>query len=946
MGGQKLKSRFFDIHFFRRAFLFILCFMKFPSKFVLLCVFAFLMTSCSDDSSSSSASTQDGILGNDRIPGMVHVLANGKSVVLGTNEPTAKVDERPQMRVDFTYDYSISRHEVLCNDFNEVMKDVSGLQLECAQDSMPASNVTFFDVALYANAMSKKMGLDSAYVFSSAEFDAGNHCMNLNGFSFKPEADGFRLPTEAEWVFAAEQVWDPEKGWNFLNSNFTFHKVCTSAEDTQYLCDMAGNMLEWVNDGRVLYNDGAVTNFVGGVVSSNTTAGVVKGGSFRKAPNEMFLYKRGDDYPILYSNRADYVGFRLAYGSIPNATYLSENGDASLTPITVLVSDAEIRSLTESYKAKLAFRNEESGNLVYVSFSSKGANVVEIPDTIDVYHPEISPDGQRVAFCTSSEGESGRSSIYVRDLDDFNHNLVKLDVEGGAAIPRWRVKPNGDTVIVYVTSPYNNEGAQFEQESTWEVPFANRKFGVPQKLFNGAYHGGISDDDRLAVSGSTRLRARIVSDQALGNDVIWYEGEQACNASLSKDGSKRTLFLDFGGNAGRTFVGTNYRVHEELLIADSTGNLVQAVPTLTGFRFDHSEWAGGVLKDSASNLVVVSLTNVNEAHEYIALVDLKDNSVHLLVQGGDLWQPCLWVRQENASHPKPVVDKDSAGAYFEYDASNPVVFSSVELAMHLKSFWKYSGEVEAVAFGSSMVLDAVIENAMTSYFTLNMGVSLSDIHLAEYLLRHYVLPYAPKIKVVVVELSPGLLFRSFEENAGWLIDHSPGMLYDQNHLTEETKNEIADFSLDQEYPRDLFSQQYLKNTFLLPPGGWNSPEIAVDISMMTSDLPNVQAGLEAFRSIKQLTDSCGIALVAVITPRNPAYKDTEAFDIFGPPRDVAHELIQTVADMGILIFDENKDGLHDYTDEMAANSYHVSYLGAIQFSERLDSLLKTLPVKN
>ena len=81
------------------------------------------------------------------------------------------------MRVDFTYDYAISRHEVICSDFNEVMKDVSGLQLECAQDSMPASNVTFFDVALYANAMSKKMGLDSAYVFSSAEFDAGKHCL-------------------------------------------------------------------------------------------------------------------------------------------------------------------------------------------------------------------------------------------------------------------------------------------------------------------------------------------------------------------------------------------------------------------------------------------------------------------------------------------------------------------------------------------------------------------------------------------------------------------------------------------------------------------------------------------------------------------------------------------------------------------------------------------------
>ena len=107
-------------------------------------------------------------------------------------------------------------------------------------------------------------------------------------------------------------------------------------------------------------------------------------------------------------------------------------------------------------------------------------------------------------------------------------------------------KPPVDTVIVYVTSAYNNNGSQFEQESTWEVPFANREFGTPRKLFNGAYHGGISDDERLAVSGSTRLRARVVSESGEGQDVIWYNEEQACNVSLSKDGSKRTLFLDFG----------------------------------------------------------------------------------------------------------------------------------------------------------------------------------------------------------------------------------------------------------------------------------------------------------------------------------------------------------------------------------------------------------------
>lgn len=919
----------------------------FPKSFLLFSA-AFLMASCFFDENSGGLSpSSDVILENDQIPGMVHVRASGKGTFLGTNEPTAKVDERPQTRVEFTYDYSISRHEVICADFNGVMKDVSGLQLECAQDSLPVSNVTFFDAVLYANALSRKMGLDSAYAYTAVELDAGKHCMDLKDFAFMPAAGGFRLPTEAEWVFAAEQAWNPDLGWNFVNSGLAPHKVCTSGENSQYLCDMAGNMLEWVNDVRALYNGDSLKNFVGGVFNSNSAAGIVKGGSFRKAPNEMHLYKRGDDYPIFYSSRADYVGFRLVYGAIPNAVYLSEGGSVSLTPIVALVNDAEIRNLTESYKVKLAFRNEETGNLVYISYASKEAKVVEIQDTIDVYHPEISPDGHRVAFCTAAEGEAGPSSVYVRDLDDLGNNLVKLDVPGGAAIPRWRVKPNGDTVIVYVTSPYNNDGDQFLQESTWEVPFVNRKFGTPRKLFDGAYHGGVSDDDRLAVSGSPRLRAReetLNETSVVENHDIWYNREQACNVSLSKDGTKRTLFLDFGGSVGRSFVGTDYKVHEEILIVDSTGNMIQTVPTMAGYRFDHTEWAGGVLKDSASNLIVASLTNVNEAHEFIVLVDLKDNSIHTLVQGGDLWHPSLWVRQENSSHPKPTLDKDSAGVYFKYDASNPLIFSSVELAIHMKEFWRYSDEVEAVALGSSMILDAVVEPSVTSYFTLNMGVSLSDVNLAEYLLKNYILPYAPKLKVIVVELSPGLLFRNFEENTGWLIEHSPGLQYDQNHLSNETKREIADFSLDQENPRDLFSQQYLKNTFLLPPGGWQVPNIAVDISNMSADLLNVQESLNAFRSIKQMADSCGIALVAAITPRNPAYKETEAFDIFGPKWDVAHELIQAVADMGILIFDENKDGLHDYTEEMAANEYHVSYLGAAQFTERLDSLLKTLPI--
>jgi hypothetical protein len=111
---------------------------------------------------------------------------------------------------------------------------------------------------------------------------------------------------------------------------------------------------------------------------------------------------------------------------------------------------------------------------------------------------------------------------------------------------------------------------------------------------------------------------------------------------------------------------------------------------------------------------------------------------------------------------------------------------------------------------------------------------------------------------------------------------------------------------------------------------------------MPFDSPDLQKNLAMLKSLKQLADSNGIQLIAAIPPRNPKYKDTEAFDPFGPTWEVAHQIIDAVKAMGIVIFDEYKDGHHDYPDAMAFNPNHVSYLGAAQFSARLDAFLKTL----
>ena len=562
--------------------------------FVLL---VFWLCSCSNSDSVSVYPQNTSLeIAEDSLVGMFRVRTAESVAILGTDLEKAKANETPAMQVKFDYDFSIGKHEVTCGEFNSLMKPLMGHSLDCEGDSLPATNLTYYDAVLYANARSKAEGFDTAYTYISANFDTEKHCTNLAGLVFRPEVNAYRLPTEAEWNLVAASNW--KKGWTADNAKQKLHNVC-SRDTAARICDMVGNAMEWVNDWLGNLRDTTIVNYVGAPDGGALGQRVVKGGSYRNASKSINIYSRGDVYTVTSSTRADYVGFRLAYGAIPNPIWMNAKGTAATSRILPLATPATMRSLTGTYKVKLAFRNDLTGNLAFINYGSGSLSVVEIEDSLAVYHPEISPDGQWVAFCTKLEGVSGTSTVFVRRLNADGSDLVKLNVES-AVIPRWQVLENGDTVVVYVTDAGNNKNdASFKASSTWQVKFANGKFGTPQKLFDGAYHGGFSEDRSLAVTGARLLRARV-----LGRDTVWYGGEQACNASLSKDGSKRTLFLDFGGLTGQKFVGEKYGTHEQLLIADSLGKLIQSIPAPAGYSFDHSEWVFG-----SDNLVVATLSN-------------------------------------------------------------------------------------------------------------------------------------------------------------------------------------------------------------------------------------------------------------------------------------------------------------------------------------------------
>ena len=901
-------------------------------QYVYLLFSLFLLTSCGLDDGKPTVVLYEHDLVHE---GMVLIGAKGQTVKIGTNNPLTKATERPSMRVKFTYNFSISRNEVTRAEYSDLM---GGKPTKRTQN-FPITDLTYYDAVLYANARSKEEGFDTAYTYSDAFFNVTGSCVNLEGLNTRFNTDAYRLPTEAEWVFVASQNWNPENSWNNKNSNYALQNVCSADINDVDVCDMAGNVMEWVNDWLDYFKDTTIFNFVGASDGGTLGERVIKGGSYRNVPTDMNTYSRGDIYKVTSSTTAPYVGFRLVFGAIPNPVWMSSAGFTSESHVASLSTAAWVKTKTRTYKTKLIFRNNETKNLAYFDYSSSPLSLVEIADTLDAYHPEISPDGNRVAFCTRPEGVSGPSAVYVRDLDRYGSNLVKLNVKN-AAIPRWRILQNGDTAIVYVTDPLNNKDqVDWKKESTWQVVFSKGQFGTPIKLYDGTFHGGVSEDGSLALTGARLLRANIN-----GKDTLWYNGEQACNAALSKDSSKRTLFLDFASETGREFIGQDYSVHQRLFIVDSVGNLIQSIKAPTGYTFDHTEWT------SKTNLMVTSLTNSNGANTKIALINARDLSLLDLAEGGDLWHPCLWSRKEVFQLDSKLLDLDSAGVY--YTEGNPEFFEVLQLKMEM--FWRAKDSLEYLFIGSSRIEFGVNPALITSPNTLNMGHSGNRLYNSLYFFRNYVVNHCKQIKGIAISIDFDLWHGWDDFHLRYLYE-TPGYLYDSNHgfWKEGLPTHFIE-ALDYNNPVNKTLE-----TAFLSTRGFNEkvddvlfdgkvPEFTIDSLWTEYASGLISRYLILFESSLALANEKNIQVVGVVFPQQAIYKTTGSFGRYGPRRSVAIKITEGLKELekkfsNFHLIDENKMGEHDYINNEFYDYDHLNGLGATKLTTRLDSLLQTLP---
>jgi formylglycine-generating enzyme required for sulfatase activity len=265
-----------------------------------------------------------------------------------SSPPVGMSGERPVHTV-FVSAFFMAKHEVtkelwddlrvwgLSNGYTDLAAGNGSYASKGA--SHPVHSISWYDMVKWCNARSEREGLTPCYTIpGAAVYKTGNRDDVVCNWS----ANGYRLPTEAEWEKAArggavgknfpwgtdtishsQANFSNDGGETYQNGTTGYHPlygvgsepytspVGSFAPNGYRLYDMAGNMWERCWDWYEVYALAAQTDPRG---PSSGSSRVFRGGSWAMSANRCRIAARSISNPAYTYNG---VGFRVARSSVP-----------------------------------------------------------------------------------------------------------------------------------------------------------------------------------------------------------------------------------------------------------------------------------------------------------------------------------------------------------------------------------------------------------------------------------------------------------------------------------------------------------------------------------------------------------------------------------------------------------------------------------------------------